>query len=632
MSVRASLESVSLLPQHELTPGSVVSDRFLIESCVASDALGQTYAARDQQTRKQVSLLMLAPALTEDPSVAERLHEAARQAAKLQHKSVVAVYGAGTHGEQHFIAREWLGGQSAAELIAERKREGRSLSVRGVYNLIAHTCKAVTALREHSGIHAALRPSSVWVTGSGRVKLADAELGSALVKMKRIDLLPSYEQAFLAPEAKSGGELDARADVFGMGALLYALLTGRSPLDAFVIPSQVRKDASPELDAVMMRCLALDKAQRFKSIDEVVQVIVPLVAGTPEPTEDDFQVDVEIDVDVAASLRPPGPKPAFSPSLVPVVIVNDSAGPPPPPPANNNQTRGAAARPADPADLLADLTARLTSNDAPRWIAVKNGMDHGPFTARELIKHIVDGEVLDSHIVFNMGSNERKPLGEYSEFEPFIQQYRIRRDEREHAEALVKSSKVEKRSTAAKFAILAAGIGALVLVGGGYWMSRKAAGARERTDADLAALYESGHVKISGTAGILKHTPRPGGARRAPGGGGFTSYEDAMNQAMELDVSKAGGERQLTSNDVAGVMNRELNRMFSCVGEELRHGGKLRNVTIDLAILGSGRVAGASVNSGSAQFQRCIANRLKEVRFPDFPAPRMGARYSFAVD
>jgi hypothetical protein len=79
-------------------------------------------------------------------------------------------------------------------------------------------------------------------------------------------------------------------------------------------------------------------------------------------------------------------------------------------------------------------------------------------------------------------------------------------------------------------------------------------------------------------------------------------------------------------------MNRELNRLFGCVGTELRRGGKLGNVGIDLAILGSGRVAGASVNAGSADFQRCIASQLKGVQFPGFPAPRMGARYSFSVD
>ena len=106
-----------------------------------------------------------------------------------------------------------------------------------------------------------------------------------------------------------------------------------------------------------------------------------------------------------------------------------------------------------------------------------------------------------------------------------------------------------------------------------------------------------------------------------------------MNTAMELgDATKGGGERQLTSSDVAGVMNRELNRMFGCVGEELRHGGKLGRVTIDLAILGSGRVMGASVSAGSAGFHKCLVTKLKDVHFPNFPAPRMGARYSFNVD
>ena len=383
----------------------------------------------------------------------------------------------------------------------------------------------------------------------------------------------------------------------------------------------------------MMRSLAADPEERYATVSDVVREILPLVAAAPEPEENDFEVDVEIDVDVAASLAPP--KLGSAASLVPVVIVSDTpvalvaneAAPRPkaPPP------------PQSEAERLAELTSRLTNNDAPRWIAVKNGMDHGPFTARELIKLIVDGEVQESHILFNMGSSDRKTLKEYPEFQPFVQQYRIRRDEKEHAQALISSSQKEKRSNVAKFVVLAVSIGAIALLGGGYFLNRKAARERQRKEADLAALYESGQVRISGTAGILKHTPRTGGGRRTatPGGaapGGFSSYEDAMNQAIELDATKSGGERQLASSDVAGVMNRELNRMFGCVGEELRRGGKLGHVVIDLAILGSGRVAGASVHAGSAGFQRCISGKLQGVRFPDFPAPRMGARYSFNVD
>jgi hypothetical protein len=106
-----------------------------------------------------------------------------------------------------------------------------------------------------------------------------------------------------------------------------------------------------------------------------------------------------------------------------------------------------------------------------------------------------------------------------------------------------------------------------------------------------------------------------------------------MNQAVDLgDAKSGGGERQLTSGDVAGVMNTRLNSLFGCVSEELRRGGKLSSVKIDLAIAGSGSVLGASVSAGSNEFQGCIAGKVRNIHFPAFPAPRMGARYSFNVD
>jgi serine/threonine protein kinase len=599
-----------------LPEGSVVSG-FEVEALVASEVLGATYQARDQSTRKPVQLFLLDAALSRDATLAGEIKAAAERAKSLQHTGLIKPLEIGEHAQQLFIAREATAGQNATALIAERKTQGKSLSLRGVYNIIAHVCKAASALGQP---HGALRPGIVWVTQSGRVKLGDLELGTALAKLGRSDLLPASEQAFLSPEVKQGKAPDQRSDVFGVGALLYGLLTARSPLDAFVIPSQLRKDASPALDAVMMRCLAADPAQRYAKMQDVLREILPLVAAAPAPVDNDFEVKVEIDVDIAMSLAPPPPAAPAS-SMLPITIASET------PPANSQAA----------SNDISDLTARLTANDGPRWVVVKDGMDHGPFTARELIKAIVDGEVLEQHLLFNMASNEKKPLAEYADFQPFVQQYRIRRDEQEHAVALDQSKKDEKRSNVAKFAILAVSIGAIVLGGGSYLYNRRAANVRKKHEADLAALYESGQVHITGTAGILK-IPTRSGARAAKAGShssgtGFGSYEEAMNQAMELgDATKGGGERQLTSGDVAGVMNRELNRMFGCVGEELRRGGKLGNVGIDIAILGSGKVAGASVHTGSAAFQRCIATKVQNVHFPSFPAPRMGARYSFSVD
>jgi eukaryotic-like serine/threonine-protein kinase len=655
----ANVPAETTTPTGPIAVGSLLGGRFLVEEEGHTDSLGKTWLARDQKTRKPIAIHVLSAAIAADRAAYDVFREEARTAAKHKHKSLVAIYGVGTHGgREHFLAQEWVAGQNLGELAAQRTREQRPLSVRGCFNVIAHTCKALTAVHELS-CHGAVRPSIVWISKTGRVKLGDLGVGLALIKSRKWSLLPAEDQAFLAPEVKAGHMPDVRSDVFGVGALLYVLLTGRSPNDEFAAPSQVHPDATPELDAILLRCLAMDPAARFPSPEAVVQALLPLTASSPESEVGEFGAsNMEIDVDIAFSLAPPAPSHAPGPIVINIgqpKLPNFETPRPPnvlrapaqtpvasPAPAVGGtpaQARPQASAPAQAGVDIGELTARLTKNDAPRWMCVKNGMDHGPFTTREVIKGIVDGEILDDHQLFNMTTNDRKLLREMPDFGPFVQQYKIRKDERDHAVALERSNKVEKRSTAAKFMILSVSVGVVLLAGAGYLMSRQSAKERAaQKDMDLAALYDSGQVKITGTAGILQYTARAGAKRTGGGGGGaapggFSSYEDAMMQAMEMgDATKGGGEKQLSPGDVAGVMNRNLNRLFACVGDELRQGGKLGKVSMDMAILGSGKVAGASVKPGSAGFQRCIVNKLQGIQFPSFPAPRMGARYSFDVN
>ena len=279
----------------------------------------------------------------------------------------------------------------------------------------------------------------------------------------------------------------------------------------------------------------------------------------------------------------------------------------------------------------------ITENDAPRWMVQKDRLDHGPFSGRELVQLIVKGDVLANHGLLNMDTGERKDLSDYTEFTEFLEQYRLRKAEKEEQVALARSNVVEKRSNAAKFVILAIGISVLLMAGTGYIITRRAAEKEKSHEADLANLFESGQVRIVGSAGILNFKPsgRRSGGRSggASSPGGYMSYEDAMNQAVNMgDETSGGGERQLTSGDIAGVMNRRLNSMFGCVSQALRQGERLGTVRIDLAIAGSGQVMGVSVNTGGNDFKRCIASMVKQIKFPSFPAPRMGARYSFDVD
>ncbi|MBN1653819.1 MAG: protein kinase [Deltaproteobacteria bacterium] len=662
--------SVRLSDNHSgtIAPGTVVGGRIVVERTVREDATGALMFARDAKTRKSIALYVLSKTAVENEEEFSEFRAQIKEASKLKHRNVVATYGVGTYSTStYFAAREWVEGVPLSDFILNRKKTNRMISVRGAYNVVTHLCKALAQAHEIT-FHGALRPSTVWVTKSGRVKISDFGITRALLQSGKWKLLEEQEQAYLAPEIRMGGRADARCDIFGLGALLYVLLTGRSPTETFIPPSQANPDATPQIDAVLMKCLAADPSARFASPLEVSEALLPVVAETPAPREYEFDFDVEVDVDIAASLAPPGettknddvvvtpkaaPLPAFPqkaapPPLIPVVkpqpvaVANgfpDPTGLPSDVESNESDSEPSVPRTRQSEVDLNNLLKKITENDAPRWMVVKDNLDHGPFSGRELVQLIVKGDVLADHSVLNIDTGERKKVIEYPEFVEFIEQQKIRKSEEAYQQALVRSTKIEKRANFAKFIVLTSGIAVVGLAATIFLITRQSAEEEKLAHVDLAALFESGQVKITGTADILSFKR---GGRRRDGrrsgdsnrqGGGYASYEDAMNQAIDLgDAKKRGGERQLRSDDIAGVMNRRLNSLFGCVSQELRRGGRLGTVRIDMAIAGSGDVMGTSILVGSMAFKSCIADKVRKIRFPPFPAPRMGARYSFNVD
>lgn len=631
-----------------LAPGKVVGGRFVVEGKHAEDALGDVLAARDQKTKKAIALRVLTPGLLDDAGI-KVLRAECRTAAGLKHRNVVATYGVGTDaGGSPFVAAERVDGDPLSDLIEQRKQSGAQMSLRGAYNVIAHVCKALSFVHDKT-CHGALRPSVVWVSRSGRVKVGGFGDSLAVLKAAGAAALGAREQACLAPEVKAGAEPTERSDIFGVGALLYTLLTGRSPADGFVPPSQAHPDATEAIDQVLLTCLAADPAARYGSPDEVRSALAPLVAEAPASTDDEDDFGVEIDIDLASE-KPPAPAARPAPPVV-------RAPPPPAPPRANDapavgarvsihegfRAAGAAATAAATSEVdFQDLLAKITENDAPRWMVVKDNLDHGPFAGRELVELIVKSDIVGEHALFNMDTGERKPVGEWEDFREFLEQARLNREAAAHQQALVRVEKTEKRSNVFKLAVGGTIVAMIATVAGVYLATRGEATQEEIADADLAALYESGDIEIEGSAGILPDPPRRGGKGRgrgrqagasgAPRTGGGLSYEEAMNQIVDLgSAQQGGGEARLSPATVAGVMNRHINSFFSCVSAELRRGGSLGTVQIDLAIAGDGSVLGASTRQGSGSFQACIAGRVRSVRFPSFSAPRMGARFSFSV-
>ncbi|MET0341834.1 MAG: protein kinase [Polyangiales bacterium] len=617
--------------------GQVVAARFELLERLYHDGFGDVFSARDRKTGQAVSMRALA-----SDAVANGVRGALRELVGFTHPNVLPSLGVIGEPGLAWLVQGAVEGQSLAAFVAARVGK-QPVSLRGAYNVIAHVCNALTALHQ-TGPHGAIRPGCVWIGSDGKVQVGDLAVARATLQLGGAGGLPDDEVAYLAPEIKSGGAPTPQSDIFGVGALLYVLLTGRSPRDAFIAPSQAHAEASPALDAELMRALGPDPRVRHASPDAFRTALLALLADAEQESTEDFGVDVEVEVNLAS--LPPSRRPGKrSTGEIPIEIPKAPRMPGMQLGAVEMKQKPAheAFRPSiveiDDSELLASRKAeplaeadlkgvytKITEDDAPRWMLMKAGMDHGPFSGRQIVNMIVKGEALREHELTNTDTRRHGKIGEFAEFGEFLAQYELRRGEQERAEALTHADRRESRSAMFKLAV---GVGAVALIGLGgaiYALSRGSADKHEGADAQLD-MYKRGELEISGSAGILP--PPRAGTRRSSGvpsggSGAGLSYEDAMMQAVDLGSATGGGEQQLSAGTVAGVINRNLNQIYNaCVK------GTPGEVRVDVAIGGSGQVMGVTVTAKEPALSRCVGDQVRRIRFPSFSAPRMGARYVF---
>ncbi|MCS6856952.1 MAG: hypothetical protein NZM37_04495 [Sandaracinaceae bacterium] len=611
---------------NEASPlGTLLGARFRLEEALGEDGLGAVFVGRDEKTKRKVRIRILAPHLFTTPQALEVLRQEIRFAVGSAHKSLASVYGMGNEGSMRYVACEWVDGSSLPELIRKQRESATRYPLQQSMAWLAQLAEALIPIHARGHAHGALRPQALRFVGDNP-KLEGLGLECALLRTTGPGWLGESKILSLAPELRNGPATPTpSADVFGLGGLLYALVCQRFPDEPFVLPSQAHPEASAAVDALLLRCLAVKPEERFASAKEFLEELRKISASEEEGAQA---------VEVPISIAPPPPQASGETEIeVPLSI---------PPPASviaSDPFAPVVQRQAPSQSAQVDLSAllkRITENDAPRWMVQKDGLDHGPFSGRELVDLIAKGEVRGEHALLNMDTGVRKRVDEWEDFAEFAEQYRLKAAREAEARALAQSAQREAKSNVAKAILGASIIGAMGILIGVYLYTRKAAEERQIQMNALADLYARGEVKVEGTAGILPDPPkkRSGGARKSSGGfavgGNFKSYEEAMAEPENLgDISQGAAITRLTPSQIASTMNAHLNSMFDCVSSELRSGHELGKVRIDLAIAGSGEVLGASVRAGSPEFQRCIQSKLASIRFPSFGAPRMGASFSF---
>lgn len=274
----ASVGPVTILPD---SPGwerrlrRALGDDYALESDVGQGSFGRVYRVRDLRLERQVAMKVLDPRLTQDPAIAEGFVREAQLAASLKHPNVVSIYDIDGRLGLLWYTMELIRGENVAQLVEKRGR----LSVNLAIDILDDTLSALEYAHQHRVVHRDIKPENLLVDQEGRIHVTDFGLALALPRGRIFGGATSRSGTpqFAAPEQLAGGQVDARTDLFSLGAVGYYLLLGhapfpeRSPENAwkgdvtFSLPdlAAARSDVPPALEQVLRKACAYDPAGRF---------------------------------------------------------------------------------------------------------------------------------------------------------------------------------------------------------------------------------------------------------------------------------------------------------------------------------------------------------------------------------
>ena len=254
----------------------IVDDRYRLIGRVGSGGMADVWLAEDQLLNRRVALKFLHERFAQDQQFVERFRREATAAAGLQHPNIVAVYDRGQWDGAHYIAMEYVEGASLKDLI------GRGLTVGEAVEIVRQILAGAAFAHDHGVVHRDFKPQNVLVDAEGRARVTD--FGIARAGASEITQAGSVlgTAQYLSPEQAQGQEVTAASDLYSIGVILYEALTGRLPFEAESPvavalkqiserprrPSELNPEVSPALDAVVLRALAKDPANRYGSAVE----------------------------------------------------------------------------------------------------------------------------------------------------------------------------------------------------------------------------------------------------------------------------------------------------------------------------------------------------------------------------
>jgi eukaryotic-like serine/threonine-protein kinase len=255
----------------------VFGDRYEVEGRIGAGGMAEVWRGHDRVLNRTVAIKTLLPQFARDASFVDRFRREAQAAARLNHPGIVSVYDSGTDGDTPYIVMHLIEGRTLADFL----ESGKTLPPMQAAKIAEEVAEALAAAHAQGVIHRDIKPANIMITRDGKVLVMDFGIARLISGPETAPQTSAVmgTASYLSPEQAQGHSVDARTDIYSLGVVLYEMLTGRPPFTGDSpmaiaykqvnatpeAPSSANPQVPPELDAVVMRALSKNPANRYQT-------------------------------------------------------------------------------------------------------------------------------------------------------------------------------------------------------------------------------------------------------------------------------------------------------------------------------------------------------------------------------